>query len=224
MKMLDIFFSLVIIAAMLTLFKDAIFNFGQSQPILSTGVVMVVAGVAWWFLVVKGPKPKSDVIQSPPVSQSATVSGRSTNYQAGRDINVGISESAMLKLLNDKANARDRELAQKYPLGCILLGVLSDGKIIYDSGRHSLRFNPDNDITIEIDAAKKIANINVKFLELTSRAGDTWTMSDFTVRMNYIENHAHLWPFNFQTKVGTVVTAYIEVLDESDAIFVMGFK
>jgi hypothetical protein len=131
---------------------------------------------------------------------------------------------AMLKLLNDKANARDRELAQKYPFGCILLGVLSDGKIIYYTGRHSLGFNPDNDIAIEIGTSKKTANINLKFFQLSSKTGDIWTIYNLTLQLDYVKNHPQLWPIQFLTKDRIRVAAYIEVLDESDAIFVIGFK
>jgi len=162
---------------------------------------------------------------SPQKNQSATASGGSTINQAGRDINIGISESTMLTLLREKVNARDRELAEKYPLGCVLLGVLSDGKVIYQPGPHSLKFDPANDIKVTIDTATKIAHVSINFFQFRSETGLGATLDDMGLDLEYVENSSQVLPLGFaDSSTGRVFRPYIEVLDESNKIFVIGFK
>jgi hypothetical protein len=170
---------------------------------------------------------------TPQVKESATASstgainqaGRDINIgnQAGRDINIGISESTMLTLLKDKANARDRELAHKYPLGCVLLGVLSDGKVVYEPGPHSVKLDRNNKIAISIDATTKMADIVIGVFNFTDETDRTFNLDQLFIRIPYLENRPAVLPFGFEGGKGPI-SAYVEVLDESNAIFVIGFK
>lgn len=97
--------------------------------------------------------------------------------------------------------------------------------MIYQSNSHSLKLDPDNFVMIAIDAATKIACIRIKSFRFTERQDDVWWgLRGSTLEMQYVENRPKSLPFQYKTKAGISFSPYIEVLDESNAIFVIGFK
>ena len=47
---------IIVLLILMASLWNAMLNFGQSNPGFSTILVMIIAGLGWWFLVVNGPK------------------------------------------------------------------------------------------------------------------------------------------------------------------------
>jgi hypothetical protein len=158
--------------------------------------------------------------------QSATASGNSTINQAGRDviINEGVSEATVRKILSAKAISANKELAKKYPLGCVLMGI-TEGKVIFESDSSVFQFDPENKVTIAINDAKKQAAIDFVLFKITTIKGKAVLQIDACrMRISYVENVPRRLMIAFTLPDGIKAYPFVEVLDEANKVFVLGFK
>jgi len=228
---------LIILAAITVMWETARnlwLNWGTSYFWASSLVAAVIGVLFWWgiglaaYLTAPGKADKSSETQHASVTQSATASGGSVINQAGRDqiINMGISESTVRKILADKAVPANTELAKKYPLGCILLGI-TDGTVIFKPKSTVWRFDPGNEVRIRIDQDEKIAEIIFVFFKLSGiKEGQSegFTLENCTIQFPYVENVPKALKFGWTLPNGATASLFVEVLDTVNKIFVLGLK
>jgi hypothetical protein len=153
------------------------------------------------------------------VNQTATASGRSTNYQAGRDIviNQGVSEAIVRGLLNQKLISEHTALGSRYPAGYVIFGI-SNGAIVYLKRLRDVQIATDwnENFQITIDQSKNEVQIIILKLVYSKRGQPDLQFDRIVEYIRLVENNpisSHVIP-----------DTYYEVLDASNKIFVMGFK
>jgi hypothetical protein len=225
---------------MLEVLRNIWLNYGWSHPWLSSLAAAVFGLSAWWIfggliaLSTQDSQPTSksaSPVNPANVQQSAVASGGSTINQAGRDviINMGISEGTMKNLLRDKAIAANQELSQKYPFGYLLFGVANGEVVFQPDPATGLRFNPNNTALITIDSVQRRATVTFPFFEFTFPNNSTVSWVDVAYAFDYVENEPSLFNIGFKMQetapaISPEISPYIEVLDASKVIFLLGFK
>lgn len=203
-------------------------------------ILVIVGLAALCASILSRSKPKGGSVKQSAgpssVQQSASASGNATINQVGgnQTVNIITSEEQMQKLLKKTEEQRyDDELKSKYDMGCILLGVLGNGKITYDfDTAHDLVFDPKNDVQIMLsldDSESKVLGFTLylNYFHFTAKRGpeDGFTLHDMSFEMNYKEGTPNVLPWiRFNLIDGTSFKPYIEVLDPLNHIFVIGFK
>lgn len=156
--------------------------------------------------------------ETTPSTQTATASGNAAINQVGGNQTIGISESTMLKLLSDKATSRDEMLRDRYPLGCVLLGILDDSKIVYHFVG-PLRLTK-TDLQVIMSDTRILIFINDFEFDVN---GASLRCHDMSLQAEYEENQPKPWPFG-GTFHGQKVRPYFEVLDKENRVCVIGLK
>jgi hypothetical protein len=109
--------------------------------------------IGWFLIVASGGYflitafSSSDKEKSDSHNQTSIASGAGATAQAaGRDINNGVSDATLQKVLNLKDVELSERMSADYPHGCIILG-LENGKVIYDSRLKDVKVTADWDNT-----------------------------------------------------------------------------
>jgi hypothetical protein len=162
------------------------------------------------------------------ILQSATASGNnSTVIQAGSNsvINYGVSEATVREILKQKEIEVNEKLALKYPQGYILFGIAS-GKIIYEPRFREIIISADWDnTTIKFAPGNHYLVISIPDLTLQmpgySISPNPGQHSLIQLSFPFIENE----PKEILSMIPPLAgRAFIEVLDTSEKIFIIGFK
>jgi hypothetical protein len=186
-----------------------------------------------WFLIIVGLSALSistfsrSQRMASQTKQSATASGGSTINQAGRDltiINAGIPESTVLKILSEKAISANSELAKKYPLGYVLMGI-ADGKVIFEPKSLVLQFDSDNKVEIEIDEVQQTAWVKFVFFKVwDTKRSAAFLLDKVFLETAYTENVSTPLPVALSFANTPYLYGYVEILDRANKVFVVGFS
>jgi hypothetical protein len=159
---------------------------------------------------------------SPVINQSISMAGgTSVIYQAAGNLTINYAPSleAMRDTLVKQETKWYSELIQRFPLGFVLFGVVANGRVVAIPKMPDGEIRGDWDNTrVAIDTTNRTAQIFVPYVYVSNRAVRAWTMEGNTERFFFTEDQ------NTLQLSGGIPNMFYQVLNATNAIFVMGFK
>gem|GEM_PF-900998 len=152
------------------------------------------------------------------IAIGANANAGNITQTAGRDINNGVSDATLQKVLNLKDVELSERMLSDYPHGCIILG-LKNGKVIYDSRLKDIQINGDWDnAKFVIDTNSQIAFLLLPHFSWISAQGGMVSLNYCSLGFRYAEDQ----PMQFRNMPS--LNMFTEVLDKNRGIFLIGFK
>jgi hypothetical protein len=193
---------------------------------LSAGIAAVVALIG----LIKECGRSSAPQQSAKASDHSTVnqaiaSDHSIINQPGGQVIINITKSGeTVRTQLQQTITAHEELSQRYPLGYVLFGI-AGGNVVFQKPETGLELSPNNKAVIKIDSVKKRATVSLVFFQATFPNGFPVIMESVKQIFPYVENQPEKFAAQFGFgKNGELIDVYIEVIDSSKFIFLLGFK